>query len=78
MPQLATVVEQAMNWFEKPYPRDKSERNLKMSWPKGARQFSTFDNEFYRLMKSENGGFLAAADAYALSDRADGALSNGE
>ena len=72
MPQLAAVVDRALNWFDKPYPRERSQRKLRMTWPKGGRQFGTYDDEFYRLKKSENGGFLAAADAYALSDRVDG------
>jgi hypothetical protein len=65
MPQTASVVVQAMNWFGQPYPRRRRDRVQRLEAVEGKKQFRPLDEEFFRLIETENGGFLAAADAYA-------------
>jgi hypothetical protein len=72
MPQTASVAEKAMEWFGHPYPRERRIRLQQIEAATGSKkyrswqQFRPLDEEFCRLMRSENGGFLTAADTYAL------------
>jgi len=67
MPLTAALVEQAMQWFGEPYPRQRRIRMQKLDPFPDKKQFRPLDDEFFHLWQTENGGFLAAADAYALS-----------
>lgn len=75
MPQTAAVIEKAMAAFGAVYPRDRDARDEALtaicdavdeeSWP-----FEEFDEAFFDLFRSENGGFDAAADRYAAANGA--------
>jgi hypothetical protein len=67
MPQTALLVKQAMQWFGEPYPRQRKVRKQQLDAFTDKKQFDFLDNDFFSFWKTENGGFLAAADAYALS-----------
>jgi Domain of unknown function (DUF4375) len=61
--QVASVIESAMNVLGPPYPRERDERKSRLSEvPEGA--FDTLDETFFALVKSEQGGFRAAANRY--------------
>jgi len=65
MPQSAGLVQQAINWFEQPYPRERRARLQQLKNVEGKKQFYSLDDKFYPLIREENGGFTKAADAYA-------------
>jgi hypothetical protein len=67
MPQTACLIDLGMKWFGEPYPRQRKDRRHKLDDVPGTRQFRPLDDEFFEYWKVENGGFLAAANAYALS-----------
>ena len=67
MPQIALVVEAAMRWFGEPYPRNRQERIEILQAHDDKAQFRSLDETFYKLWDSENGGFLRAADSYAIA-----------
>ena len=74
MPETAAIVEKAMLIFGPEYPRDRSEREdatfeiLEKATPDSPPPFQPLDKDFYSLIKSENGGYRAAADKYAASN----------
>ncbi len=70
LPKLAAVLEEALQWFGPAYPRDVFVRrgtldSLKAANPNNWNPFKAFDFRFNDFIESENGGFEAAADAYA-------------
>jgi hypothetical protein len=70
MPQLASVVERATQWFGVEYPRNKEARialldDFEAKHPEQRNPFEELDEEFFNLLDSENGGFEAAANAFA-------------
>jgi hypothetical protein len=73
MPQTAAAVERAMSFFGIEYPRDRDERQEAIDTAHGASgdedfdPFQEADDLFFDLIGEENGGFEAAADAYAAS-----------
>jgi len=66
MPQTSAVIQRALSWFGDPYPRQKNLRVERLRAANDLSLFSPLDQEFFELWGSENGGFLASADAYAL------------
>lgn len=75
MPCIANIVKQATLWFGEPYPRDRGIRLQQIEKYKIAHHelsyfMEAFDDEFYSLCNSENGGFEAAANAYAIKSNA--------
>ncbi len=71
MPKVAALVEQAMSLFGPIYPRDRANRfdaldTIRKASDKKAGAFGKLDDLFFILIESENGGFEAAADAYAV------------
>jgi hypothetical protein len=71
MPLLASITRRAIDLFPAPYPRRRVRRwqDLKAI---STDALDTLDDEFYAQIKTEAGGFEAAADAYAV--RAKGGL----
>ncbi len=72
LPDLAEVVEQAMDVFPEPYPRDRDIRNEVLGQKLSARQndlFGKLDRKFVELLSSSDGEtsdrFEAAANRYA-------------
>jgi Domain of unknown function (DUF4375) len=62
-PQVAAVVESAMELLGSAYPRDRDEREERLSHlPKGA--LDALDEKFFSLIESEAGGFEKAADLF--------------
>jgi Domain of unknown function (DUF4375) len=60
-PQVAAVVESAMELLGPAYPRGRNEREERLSHlPKGA--LDVLDEKFFSLIESEAGGFEKAAD----------------
>lgn len=74
MPQIAALVEQAMAALGPTYPRDRSEREdaIEAAWDacgdNEGGPFGDLDELFFKLIKTENGGFGEAADTYATSN----------
>lgn len=73
MPRLAAIVAEAMKWFGPEYPRMRSVREsgldaYEADYPDEWNPFEELDNQFFDLIESENGGFEAAADAYATEN----------
>jgi hypothetical protein len=63
LPQAAALIEAAMDLLGPPYPRDRGERKSRLSQvPEGA--LDALDEIFFVLIKSEEGGFIAAANRY--------------
>jgi Domain of unknown function (DUF4375) len=62
--QTAAVVQRAMERFGRVYPRGRDER---FAVAESVEEFSfdDLDEEFYRYLESEQGGFENAADSYA-------------
>jgi hypothetical protein len=60
----ADLVQEAMEQLGEPYPRDREERQARLE---GVSQdhLDKLDQEFFKLIVSENGGFARAADKYA-------------
>ena len=62
-PQVAAVVESAMELLGPAYPRDRDEREERLPHlPKGA--LDVLDEKFFSLIESEAGGFEKAADLF--------------
>lgn len=73
MPQVAALIEQAMSLFGPGYPRDRAARCDALdamcdASDKDGGPFDNLDDSFFALIGSENGGFEAAADAYAAAN----------
>lgn len=73
MRKLGAVVAKAMQWFGPQYPRERDMRvagpyAYEMTYPDKWNPFEQLDDQFFDLIKSENGGFEAAADAYAAKN----------
>jgi len=64
-PQLANVLSQAMALLGAPYLRERKARQEVLEKRKTAGAFEPLEEEFYKPISSENGGFESAADAYA-------------
>lgn len=64
LPNASTVVREAMAFLAPPYPRARSKR-VKSLGGFARAQFKELDQAFYHHLRSESGGFLEAADAYA-------------
>ncbi len=73
MPQIAALVDQAMSTLGPKYPRDRDEREdaIEAAWDafgdNESGPFGKLDELFFKLIKTENGGFREAADTYATS-----------
>jgi Domain of unknown function (DUF4375) len=73
MPLAAAAIERAMAYFESPYPRQRELRYaaLKAAWEANGNRnpdlFAEADDAFFDGIKTENGGFEAAANAYATA-----------
>ena len=71
MVRTADLVDRAINVFKGPYPRERTARQKAMSdldvkaAPDAPYPFDELDPEFFDLIKTEAGGFGAAADRYA-------------
>lgn len=77
-PQVSSTIQRAMALVGSPFERDRTARQSILSNLSGnplpqhvpeIPQFEPLENEFYRLLQSEAGGFEAAADRYARSIR---------
>jgi len=74
MPQIAALIGQAMSALGPVYPRDRDEREdaMEAAWDacgdSESGPFGDLDELFFKLIETENGGFEAAADAYAASN----------
>jgi uncharacterized protein DUF4375 len=74
MPQIAALIEQAISALGPTYPRDRDEREdaIETAWDAcgdtESGPFGHIDESFFVLIETENGGFRAAADAYAASN----------
>jgi hypothetical protein len=74
MPQAAAILEQAMAFFDFPYPRDRGHREdaleaaFDASGDDDFDPFQSVDGPFSELLETENGGFDAAADKYAATN----------
>lgn len=64
LPRLGALVRGAMALFGDEYPRDRAARRRRLEEPIFLREM---DEEFFRMWKIENGGWLAAANAYAAT-----------
>ena len=74
MPKVSALVNAAVGWFSKPCARARTTRqralaNHRKEHPTDLSPFERLDEEFFRLIDSENGGFVHAADLYALAER---------
>jgi hypothetical protein len=72
LPDLASTVREAIAFFPEPYPRDREVRQLTLEayeqeHPDQWNPFVALDEEFYRLIPSDSGGWEKAADRYARS-----------
>lgn len=66
MPQTAALIEQAMSVLGPSYPRNRDERLQAMDRGFDDQDpFELLDKMFFKLIRTENGGFEAATDAYA-------------
>lgn len=70
MPRTAAVIERAMSFFGSPYPRDRELREAALdAADEDIDPFEDADDSFFDAVEEENGGFEAAADAYAAAHR---------
>ncbi|HST11480.1 MAG TPA: DUF4375 domain-containing protein [Terriglobales bacterium] len=61
--QVASLIRSAMDLLGQPYPRDRDERQARLSEvTKGS--LDSLDETFFVLIESEEGGFEAAANRY--------------
>jgi hypothetical protein len=76
-PQVANIVEKAMALLGSPYLRDRKARQEALQAPRNAGDFAPLEDEFYRLLRTENGGYESAANGYAAGITPhDGASTN--
>jgi hypothetical protein len=66
-PQLANVLSQAMALLGSPYLRQRKARQEAAEKLRIQGKFAPLEEEFYKLISIENGGFESAANAYAAS-----------
>lgn len=64
MPASAATVDEAMRFFEKPYPRDRDVREEALSATNEG-PFDELDDKFLKLLDEESGGFEVAADRFS-------------
>ena len=69
MPETAAIVQEANAFFGKRFPRSRTERHRRLPRvPDRPREewdpFFALDERFYAVIRTENGGFDVAADAY--------------
>ena len=75
MPEVAKVVDTALGRLGSPYPRDQEKREVELERISALipeddySAFDELDGQFYQLLKTEAGGFVAAADSFALRMR---------
>jgi hypothetical protein len=67
--QIASLVLKAMKLFGDDYPRDRAERQTRLT-DVSKISLDSLDQMFYALIESEAGGFTAAADLYAAEEGA--------
>ena len=69
--EWARLLEEAMRFFGKSYPREREDRIDKLSSAAGKREkrdpFSVLDEQFYAWLHTEDNRFERAADGYARS-----------
>jgi hypothetical protein len=69
MPRTADVIQRSMQWFPTPYPRDREARVslLQVAANHGDKggPFRALDDTFYKVVESECGGFVSAANDFA-------------
>jgi hypothetical protein len=63
LPNLAAKVEEAMNWFGKPYPREREQREAALG-AVNEDPFSNIEDEVVDLIYEENAGLEQAALKY--------------
>ena len=64
MPECAKLIGQAAFLLGEPFPRDREQRQFKLE--KASRKhFDGLENQFFKLIETENGGWEAAANNYA-------------
>lgn len=71
---IAAVIADAMSWFGASYPRERPVRQERLALykeqhPDARSPFERQDDRFYKLIRSENGGFVAAANEFAAGSR---------
>ncbi len=71
MPNTAALIEKAMLFFGSVYPRDRDKRITVLDDhatrnPLNADPFYEMDDEFFKFLGEESGGFERAADRYAV------------
>jgi hypothetical protein len=66
--QIAALIEKAISLIGTPYPRDREERQTRLTQISRS-SLDALDDMFYSLIESEAGGFEAAADRYAATIR---------
>jgi hypothetical protein len=64
--QVAALIEKAMSLFGSVYPRDRKQRQTQLTEVSRI-SLDALDKTFYSLLRSEAGGFNAAADRYAAT-----------
>lgn len=64
MPRIAKVVERASKHLGRPYPRDRAKRQRRLKLVSKP-ALDKLDDQFFKLIETENGGFEKAADKYA-------------
>ncbi len=81
MHQTAAVIEEALEFFGDPYPRDREVRidalgeawedadKSEMEFEEDYSVFDELDNRFFELIDTEAGGFEAVANAFAVADK---------
>jgi len=70
--EWAGLLEEAMRFFGESYPRDREERQAKLSGVRGEKReewdpFDDLDHRFYQCLRVGRGGFERVADEYARS-----------
>ncbi len=64
--EVAALIEKAISLFGIVYPRDRKERETRLTQVSRS-SLGSLDEMFYSLIDSEAGGFIAAADRYAAT-----------
>ena len=73
MVQIASVIEEAMMYFESPYPRDRNRRIKVLEYNEDKNDlywnpFESLDDRFFDLIREEAAGFDSAADVFAAEE----------